>query len=210
MNIVEAVQKGMSGKYIFHDPSFSEPIKYRAITRYEHEMAKIDAMKGCSLITMQYLADQASLVSKPMEELDEDGILEYRKYVFDMIVNIVYHGTKDFQGEEYTIETIKSSFMDVLELSKAILECSVRPKEEVIELVSNNEGKNLLAIHYQLNVPLVNEAWKLTPLQCDFLVNGKLKEREGKQQAPKGTITQDDLDKDPEKFKEYLKSLFNV
>jgi len=208
VNIVEAVQKGMSGTYVFHDPSFSEPIKYRAITRYEHETAKIEAMRYCSKPVMEFLSDQSALSMQPIatKELAEAEILEYREYLFTMMVGIVYHGTKDFQPEDYSEDTIKDSFMDVLGIAKEILEKSIRPNEEIVALVNSGEGQNLLAIHYVLNVPLASEAWKLTPLQLSFLVKGEIKRSGKKATAP--TITQDDLDKDPEKVKEYLKSLF--
>jgi len=208
VNIVEAVQKGMSGTYVFHDPSFSEPIKYRAITRYEHEQAKIAAMQYCSKPVMEFLSDQASLSIQPIasKELTETEILEYREYLFSLMVGIVYHGTKDFQPEDYSEDTIKDSFMDVLGIAKEILEKSIRPNEEVVALVNSGEGQNLLAIHYVLNVPLASDAWKLTPLQLSFLVKGELKREHKTATAP--TVTQVDLDKDPEKFKEYIKSLF--
>ena len=210
VDIVEAVQKGMSGKYLFHDPSFSEPIFYRAITRYEHEMAKFDAMEYCSKPVMEYLADQASFNIDPIseKELTEDQIREYMMYMFDMLVNIVYYGTRDFQPVDYEKQTIKDSFMDVRNLALEILQVSVRKKEEVIALINTSEGKNLLGIHYHLNVPLTDEAWKLTPLQVDFLVHGKIKET--KPASTAATISQEDLDKDPEKVKEYLKALFHV
>jgi hypothetical protein len=209
VNIVEAVQKGMNGKYLFHDPSFSEPIFYRPITRYEHELAKIEAMEGCSKPVMEFLADQAALSPEPIakKDLTESEILEYRTYVFDLMVNIVYHGTKDFQPEEYSPQTIKDSFMDVLGLAKEILEKSVRPVNEVVQLISSVEGQNLLTIHYVLHVPLVDEAWKLTPLQTLFLEKGEIKAILPKSKA--ATITAEDLEKDPEKAKEYLKALFS-
>ena len=215
VDIVEAVQKGMSGKYLFHDPSFSEPIFYRAITSYEHEMAKIDAMDGCSLPVMEYMADQASLTggSISAKELTAEEIIEYKTYLFEMMVNIVYHGTKDFQSAKYSSEIIKDSYIDVLGLAKEILQASVRKKEEVVALVNTEDGVNLLAIHYYLNVPLTSEAWKLTPLQLEFLVNGKMKmdadKRRAAAPATAPTITQEELSKDPEKVKEYLKSLFS-
>jgi len=208
MNIVEAVQKGMNGKYIFHDPSFSEPIEYRPITRYEHEQCRIDSMEGCSRPVMEYISTQLSLTKHEKLDLTDPQVIEYAGYMFKLMVNIVYHGTKDFQPETYNTDYIEESFIDVKGLAQEILEKSVRPKEEVIQLINTPEGENLLAIHFVLNVPLASEAWKLTPLQCTFLNHG-YRVRSNVKSTP-GTVSQEDLDKDPEKFKEYIKSLFNV
>ncbi len=199
----------MNGKYFFHDPSFSEAIPYRAITRYEHEIAKIEAMSNCSVPVMEFMADQAALTLEPIKtkELTAEEILEYQTYMFDLMVKIVYYGTRDFQKPEYSEQVIKDSYMDVLGLSQEILNASIRPKEEVIQLINSIDGKNLLTIHYNLGVPLTDAAWKLTPLQVQFLYKGKIQATAPKKAAP--TITQEELSKDPEKVKEYLKAIFN-
>ena len=126
--------------------------------------------------------------------LELDDYIDLRKYQYDLMVNICYHGMKDFQRGNFSIETINNSFLDVIGLSSAILEKSVGTEEEVVELLESADGKVLMYTTRVLKVPITDKAWKLTPMQIKFFSGSAVK-----------TESLDD-----ESYIERVKAMFNV
>lgn len=210
VNLVEAIVGGINTKYQYFDPSFSEPITYRAITRWEHEQAHANALEECQnekvVKLLVGLGWRTITVDDEDSEFSIDDYKEFRMYQFDVMLWVCYYGLKDFQPDNFSIETLKESFVDLKTLSINILDVSVATREQIVEIIENRQGRELAYIIHVLNVPLVDEAWKITPLQLKFHTTLKVS-MENPQ--PKGVeVTKDMIEKDPQRYKEYLKELF--
>ena len=82
---------------------------------------------------------------------------------------ITYHGMKDFRDKEFSIDDVRL-MKHVHGMAKFILKMSAAPKDSIREIVTTKDGVQLANIVYKFNVPLADAAWKLTPLQHDFLI----------------------------------------
>jgi len=212
--MVEIVERGIDNTYFFFDPSLSEPLKYRAITRSEHEEIKAEAMRiidnpRIAKILIDWLLDRE--IEEEEEDLSVESYLELRKYYFEVALLTCYNGTKDFQPDNYTLDMLRSSFVDVMDLCVQILEKSMAKRKEVVEMLQTVDGTNLATIVYRLNVPITDAVWKLTPVQLLFLVEGhKYIYGTPQQSSDKGEtkITQEDMLNNPELTKARLMALF--
>jgi hypothetical protein len=205
VNIVEAVEAGIKKKYVFYDQSLPEPLFFRAINRSEYEDAFNTALQYCEDVdvikTLSGIAKRGEI-----EELDADQLKELRKYHFEFMMYVCYMGLKDFQPDNFSIDTLRKSFIDVAALSKKILECSVGGKDEIVEVLKNAKGQALAFMIHELRIPLADTAWDLTPLQLEFLKASYL---DRNQPAEKGVkITAEMINKDPSRYKEELKAMF--
>lgn len=202
VDLVEAVVNGINKRYHFLDPSFDKPLTYRAITLWEHELAHQKALSGCRDISIVKV-----LLQKESDiELNIDQLKDLRAYEFDLCLWICFYGLMDFQPYDFTIDILKKSNVDVKTLSLLILDVSVGKKEEIVEVLRNAHGTVLAYIKHVLNVPLVDELWKITPLQFEFLALNT-----HKREDPKGVeVTKEMMEKDPQRYKEQLMAMFNV
>lgn len=211
VDILEAVERGIGKVYTFLD--FTGPIKYRAITRREHEEATYEALRSCDDDEIaKILVDYSLARYVPGTDLTTAQYISLRKYQFDLMCNIAHVATKDFQDEDYTVETLEASFVDVIGLAEKVLEASIAPKEEIVKLLKTGSGKLLASIIFKLNVPLVDEAWKMTKLQLNFLINGKLMEVQPgtvpAEEKGKVRITNEMLNENPENVRKQLRAMF--
>ena len=208
VDLVDAISRGIEARYTFLDPSFSEPIVYRAITRWEHEQAHANALSDCKNNRIVKL-----LVGMGWkQDVDDDGMTieeykELRMYQFDVLLWISYFGLRDFQSPSFSIETLKKSYVDVRALSVEIINVSIARQDEIVATLKTPGGVSLARIVHRLMIPLTNEAWKLTPLQLEYTI---LSRNYLDNPQPKGVqVTADQMEQDPEKYKKQLKEMFS-
>ena len=206
VNLVDAITRGIEARYTFLDPSFSEPITYRPITMWEHEMAHQKALSGCyDREIVKLIVGVGKKVGEEIE-LSAERYKELRMYQFNLMMWICYYGLKDFQPDNFSIEILKQTTINAPLLSKEILAATIGKQEEIVEVIKNSEGTRLAYIIHVLKIPLVEAAWKLTPLQMEYLVKTK---RYLENPQPVGVqVTAEEMDSDPEKYKERLKAMF--
>lgn len=205
VDLVEAIRKGIEARYEYIDPSFPDPISYRPITLWEHEMAHQNALSECydrEIIKLLVGVGDHDI------ELDQEQYRELRRYQFDIMLWICYYGLRDFQPEGFTIDTLKKLYINVKKLSILILKVSMGNREQVVEVIKNRDNVELAYIIHVLNIPLVSEAWKVTPLQVEYLINSK---RHFENPQPDGVeVTSEMINENPMKYKEKIKEMFGV
>jgi len=209
VNLVKAIEKGISEKYSFFDPSLDEPIFFRAITRREYENAVTSALLMCDdkkiieTIVKWSMQDKKALDNL---ELTKNQYIIMREYQFNLMLQICYEGLKDFQPDDFSIKTLEDSYIDVRGLSISILENSIASKEQMAEVIKSPDGKLLATIVFTLNTPLTDEAWKLTDLQLDFLVSSYIDKHHPEEKGVK--ITSEMINQDPQRYRDELVAMF--
>ena len=93
---------------------------------------------------------------------------EIRAYYDRLDYYIVYHGMKDFLSEDFSVKDVKLMH-DIHKIADKIMAMSNADRDLVDEVITTPEGKKLADIIYVFHVPITDAAWKLTPLQIDFL-----------------------------------------
>ncbi len=110
-----------------------------------------------------------------IKDIPPEAYQSMRKFYNELDYWIVYYGMRDFIEEEFTIDDVKKMH-HVHDIAQKIVSMSSAPEDIVEKIVRSNDGKLLATCHYQLHVPLTDAAWKITPLQFDFLFTSKLPE----------------------------------
>lgn len=130
---------------------------------------------------------------------------DFLKYKNLLDYNACYHAMKDFAEYDFSIEDIMDSGLEVSEMAARVRSMSVNNPEKIEKFIATPEGELLAYITYTLRVPLVDEAWKLTPLQVGYLnasrgekIEGNFVAQEGNVEFTGREISQDDLDKNPD------------
>jgi len=81
---------------------------------------------------------------------------------------LAYYSMKDFMPKEFSIEDVKQ-MQYVHEIADKVIKICGKQSKEVIECIRTADGQELATIVHHYHIPLTNEAWKLTPLQKEFL-----------------------------------------
>lgn len=123
-------------------------------------------------------------------KVSQQNYLEFFNYFNIIDYWMVFYSMKDFQEEEFSQpdynEEFRKDFEDwindvpkgyyivrkmkyVHQLAKDIQYMTAQPLVKLTKVLKNKSGKILASMIYTYHVPLANEAWKLTPLQEDFL-----------------------------------------
>lgn len=207
MSLIESIERGINKKYQFVDPSLDEPIFYRAITRREHENAIQNAIKDChNKKVIKLLFRWAHKYTLEELEFTKEDYIDLRMHQYRIMENIVHAGIKDFQPPNFSIDMIGESFINVRGLADEILRVSIAAKDEIVEVLKSTDGKILAYQTTILNVPLTDEAWKMTPAQLYFSI--KIRNPTTKKKGVE--ITSDMIKKNPRKYKDELVRMFGT
>jgi len=111
------------------------------------------------------------LVGEPIDytEVHPDLLREYLKYLKESDYWIVYHAMKDFQPEDFSIDDVYKMRL-VHEIAEHVIMLSSAPTDVIIDEIRTPEGQELAKVVYEFKIPLTDEAWKLTPLQHQFMI----------------------------------------
>lgn len=90
-----------------------------------------------------------------------------RRFYNTVDYHIAFLAMRDFI-KDLTIEDVKT-MQYVHEIVDKVLKISGRTKKEIIEFIKTSDGRELAQIIHYYHVPLTDAAWKLTPLQKEFL-----------------------------------------
>jgi len=91
-----------------------------------------------------------------------------RRFYNTMDYWLVYYSMKDFMPEDFFIDDVEK-MQYVHEIAERVIKICGKQSKEVIETIRTADGQELATIVHKYHIPLTDEAWKLTPLQKEFL-----------------------------------------
>ena len=168
--LLEKVRKGIAIKSFFNYDG--ELIPVRAITSAEADDARYNTMGlldyKLAKLMMRLRLGEITGEKIDYSEIHPDLLREYLRYLKETDYWIVYHGMKDFQPDDFTVDDVYKMRL-VHEMAEYIIMLSSAPADIIIDEISTEQGQELAKIVYEFKVPLTNEAWKMTPLQHQFM-----------------------------------------
>jgi len=189
-DILKYIKLGTDYKeYFNYDGS---PLPIRPLSTYELDLALRNAIKGISPLVFDIVVKMKLHLLESNEEVDlsKTDYIQLLNYWNEIDYWTVYFSMKDFQPEEYSIPDYEGEFKDDFEdwrpdypkgyyitrkmkyihkIAEDINNMTSQPKRNLMEILKNKAGKVLGTMIHQFHIPLVSEAWKITPLQTDFI-----------------------------------------
>jgi len=178
--MLKYITLGINNKQYFNYDG--NPLPIRPLSTYELDECLKNAVEGIpSSIFDKVVKLKLDIIKDIDVNLNQRNYKEFLTYYNEIDYWTVYYSIKDFQDEEFSMPdyeqekehpkgyyTVKK--MDyVHEIAKEIMGMTNKPVVQLMEILSNSKGKELATMVHRFHVPLVDEAWKLTPLQSDFL-----------------------------------------
>jgi len=190
-NILRHIKLGISER-LYYDYR-GEALPLRPISSWEYDQCFSRSLKYATKETAEILVKTKIDLIDLKKEIDLNNELYSQFFNFYNEVDywIVYFSMKDFQSEDFSKPDFNRQFsvdfedyesflpkgfyiikrMDfVHKISAFIMNASTRPIEVLREVIKSDSGKVLATIHYNLNVPITDKAWEITPLQSKFIV----------------------------------------
>jgi hypothetical protein len=90
-----------------------------------------------------------------------------RRFYNTVDYHIAFISMRDFING-LTLEDVQK-MQYIHEIADKVLKMSGRSRKEIVELIKTPDGRELAQIVYYYHIPLTDAAWKLTPLQKEFL-----------------------------------------
>lgn len=192
-DLLKFIELGTDCKEWFDYGGDSLPI--RPLSTYEYDQIKLKIYEeGISEpVFKKIIQTRLSVFQKPESEQQEITLPFYKEYLqFSNEVDywMVYYAMKDFQPEEFTSPDFNGEFEDdfddwemkkpkgyyivrkmkyIHQIARDVKTMTNQPVIELKSILRNTKGKILASRTYAYHIPLVSEAWKLTPLQEKFL-----------------------------------------
>lgn len=190
-DIIKYIKLGTSAKEWFNYDGQALPI--RPLSSYEIDEIMLKIIEdGIPPIIFQ------SLYKVKMNLIEEDETIDitpqnyahFFAYYNEIDYWTVYYSMKDFQEEDFSKPDIDCEFQKdyedwdvrhpkgyyivrkmkyVHEIAKDIKNMTSQPLIKLTGILSNKDGKVLASMIHRFHQPLASEAWKLTPLQEQFI-----------------------------------------
>jgi len=146
-------------------------IKLRPLSSYEIDLAE---RKGYAFVTpslakliMRIRLRDVALV-KELKAIPPDMFVSIQDYYKEIDYHICYYSMKDFQPDDFSIDDIRKMKF-VHDIAQKVLGMSSATDKSIIEVINSLDGSLLGNVIFNYNVPITDEAWKVTPLQYRFL-----------------------------------------
>jgi hypothetical protein len=190
-NLYDFIAKGTDHKEYFNYDGKAVPL--RPLSTYEFDQVRLKVIReGITQTTFDALMKVKLDIFEADKRQDVNirDYAEFTKFYNEIDYWTVYYSMKDFQDKKFTQPDYDGEFENdfedwdedkpkgyyivrnmkyVHEMAKDIKTMSVAPKLELREFIRNADGKLLATTSHVFNVPLNSEAWKITPLQHQFL-----------------------------------------
>jgi len=191
-DILKYIKLGTNAKEWFNYDGQHLPI--RPLSSYELDEIMLKVIReGITQKIYESVYKVKMNLIDPSEKIKLD-LEDYKEffYYFNLIDYwIVYYSMKDFQPEEFSVPDYERKFENdfddwtyknpkgyyivkkmkfVHQIARDIMTITSQPLIKLRGVLSNNRGKMLASLVYVFHQPLSSEAWKLTPLQEDFLI----------------------------------------
>jgi hypothetical protein len=189
--ILKYIELGTSLKeYFNYDGS---PLPIRPLSSWEYDEAfKMAIREGVSSFIFDAVIQVKLNMIKPEDRVDlgKDFYINFLDYYNQIDYWVVYYAMKDFQPEEFSLPDYDKEFINeyddwsqywpkgiyivrkmkyVHKIAEDVQKMTNQPDAQLVEVLTNNEGKTLATMVHRFHTPLVSEAWKLTPLQSKFM-----------------------------------------
>jgi len=169
--VLDYIRKGIQARSFFPYDNFQ--LTLRPITSMELDDAERKAGDMLTPRLTKLLVDVKMGRINPEkfkfdEEIPEQMYLQLRNFYMDIDYWIVYYSMKDFMPQDFTIEDVRK-MTEIHRIAQHIMDISTGPKDLVLQTINSSDGQRLVDIVRYYHVPLTDAAWKLTPLQEDFL-----------------------------------------
>jgi len=189
-DILKYIKLGTDYKeYFNYDGS---PLPIRPLSTYELDLALRNAIKGISPLVFENVIKTKLNLLEENEDIDltKENYQDFLTYWNEIDYWTVYFSMKDFQSEEFSMPDYMEEFKDDFEdwvlfnpkgyyivrkmkyihtIAENIISMTSQPTRNLMEVLKNNQGKVLGTMIHQFHIPLTSEAWKLTPLQSEFI-----------------------------------------
>jgi len=175
--------EGKNHVELFFSTRLGRAIKIRPLTTWESDRVILDSLRGIKNRKVVDLLINISLGTIGLADrvdLSTDDYADFLEYKRRIDYHTCYHAMKDF--EDITVEDLMDSTLEIHEIADRVRSMSVADPLTIDEFIQTEDGKVLASLHYILHVPLVNEAWKATPIQLLFL-NGAYKAMMGPEEV---------------------------
>lgn len=161
--------------FFYDDHSVTlRPLSSAELDDAERQAYKFADSKLVKLVMAIRLND--NVMFEQMKEIPPEMYKNIELFYKETNYWIVYYSMKDFQPLDFSIEDVRK-MKYVHEMADKIFTMTAAPRKLIQLSLANSEGKELLDIVFRCDIPLVDEAWKLTPMQKTFydLTSGKKK-----------------------------------
>ena len=188
--MIENILLGIHKKEFFNYNGVPFPI--RPLSTYELDEAMIRAVEGISPIIFDKVVKLKLRLLEKDENIDltRENYADFLRYYNEIDYWTVYYSTKDFQNEDFQKPDFSAEFEEEFEdwslkkpkgyyiirkmryihmIADDIMTMTDQPVSKLTEVLKNSRGRTLATMVHQFHVPLVSEAWKMTPLQTTFL-----------------------------------------
>ena len=190
-DILKYIKLGTSAKEWFNYDG--KPLPIRPLSTYEIDEIMLKVLKeGISQTTFDALYKVKLNLIEPDEKVDvnQDNYTEFF-YYFNLIDYwTVYFSMKDYQNEDFSKPDFDGEYEKdyndwskdlpkgyylvrkmkfVHKMATDIRNMTSQPPTKLVEFLNNDDGKLLASMVFRFHQPLVSEAWKITPLQDNFL-----------------------------------------
>ena len=170
MDLLKYIRLGIQSRDFF---SYDDQmITLRPLTSEELDEAAECALGQATPELVEFLIQvklgKIDLLSKESKPIVDHLYKEIHAYYNLLDYYIVYHAMKDFMPNDFSDEDVKQMH-DIHKIADKVMAISHAKRELIDEVIATPEGKRLADIIYIFHVPITDAAWKLTPLQTDFL-----------------------------------------
>lgn len=168
MELIDYIRKGIHSVEFFSYDTYE--IKLRALSTMEFDEARDNAFNKHPAFTKLVLDLRLERVklTEDYEALTPQMYKMMMQAYDEIDYYVVYLSMRDFMPDTFGIEDVML-MQNIHDMAKMIFGMSVSSKPTVQEVVRNRDGVELATIIYKFNQPLSSDAYKLTPLQNQFL-----------------------------------------
>lgn len=152
-------------------------ITIRPLSSYELDNAEKEGYKyvtsNLAKLIMRIRLKDVSL-TKMLGKIPPEMFTAINRYYKEVDYWIIYYSMKDFQPEDFSINDVRK-MRYVHDIALKVINMSSAGDRKLVEIINTADGRRLGKIIFDFNVPITDEAWKMTPLQykyCDLINNG--------------------------------------
>ncbi|MBD3352111.1 MAG: hypothetical protein GF364_11545 [Candidatus Lokiarchaeota archaeon] len=193
-NYLKYIKLGIKTKEWFNYDG--TPLPIRPLSSYEiDQIMETFVLEGITQSTFEtiYKIKLKLAEDETVDISNKAKYIEYLHFFNEFDYWTVYHAMKDFQPNKFSQPDYEREFFDefddwvqdrpkgyylvrkmkfVHNIAEDVRKMTNAPTDELVGLLRSNNGKLLASLVFRRHVPLVNEAWKLTPLQEYFMYYG--------------------------------------
>ena len=190
-SILNHIKLGVNER-LYYDYN-GEALPLRPISSWEYDQAFSKSLIYASKETAEILIKNKIKLINLEEKIDINNDLykQFHNFYNEVDYWIIFFSMKDFQPEDFSFPDFNNQFSKdfqdhspllpkgyyivrkmeyIHNIARFIMKTTSQPEEVVREIIRSSDGRFLATIHYMIHVPIINESWKMTPLQSSFII----------------------------------------